>query len=1625
MLARIWTAFLLSLAGVSAIAWLVALMREKDIRPVREMVVFFKKRSKAGRVVFGALFIGFLVIASVKPGDGGGNGGGGDGGGTNNLEMVVGPGGGLLPGNTQGSATNNAQSGLQGGILPGGGTGETGVPPVESGNPASVPDEWADFPPIISTNTMRTLTGDDFRRGFVLARVGTGEQFDFSAPPDAVVCSDWRAFGAATDWIYVAFTNWAFQVGTNEIDRLRIYAFGKVEPQVIETGDSIATNYWFAPFMSSLGIVPEANWDGLAESDRPSQLWHCVTPSNTLQVTWQNALLGRDTDTPLSFQIEFKDDGQFIFRYDLSRCGGRGATALPDGVITNLLSGASFAGNSWATNSLPTNVTSMTFCPLAAEDAYNPDSDGDGLPTIDELFVYHTDPHNADTDYDGFTDYEELFVHGTGPLNPHSVSDVYSDGFALKIGGENPFACPEGSTNTVLEHVFYSGTTNGAFAYPQSSDDTAVLRVSVSGSGTGDLVVGGQVVPLVAQPPLRGDPPPHVPLLVRVVKGETYRLFYRGNPELNVSLSSDDFAFGSLPTWSAYGHVNFPNTVATQPCIHDFNARMRGVSLPTGRDADELTATWQGSMDVVVSNIPPRSATVSGYFNARGTSGITYELDHPQYLFGEKVYAQTVRFCPRPADPDPSDPPEPGDSDPDWYDAGDGDPSDLNDPGHDERWCCFWGSCDGSCGCGDAACCGGGGDAPGDFDDDCPVHHVPYAQCAPQHASDYTNGLVNVEHLGGVLYIRDPPVYEQIDLAVPSGHVNCCPCPDHSTNYVGVAYKSYRLRLVDANGLPFRSSGESCTVNLAGVRPSAAARDATLALVRNGEVYRQYDKTVLGVSVRGGAVDLETCNALNANFGYPMAVCTNLADPASPDMKLVTDVKLLGGHVHLELSDATAPFAVWYYDRRNGVYRKLLDTSSTPVKDLSMAYWKVLMKRAVDGNSNEMPIYVTSPAPGSVKLRFRYWNVIDGRFVQDEAVQAITSVKPPLLVDYNRDGKIDADDIQAYVGGRLAYFWMNDDTWRYDDAFDTSWVGLLGSLGLQDIRNSSNGTVDGRCDLINFLPVAVDVGAFATNWNPNAVYYRLEAGNGGLQSSKIAFADVDWARIGETPFGTDCDIHGNDLHEAPVSALGVWTNLPSAFVSRTLSGSSTLLMEFPSAARYAPLRLKVYSKADDALLFSSSITLHVGDVSQMVGWLNLRSAAGRSGGVPTRLTTMDWPTEAHEPGNVVFVHGYNMEEDDETPLWAQNVFKKLWWAGLDRGFMAVQWRGNEGQTPLELPELGYVTPNYYGNVQNAFATASAFKTAMDGVSGPKWFVAHSLGNMLVSAAIQDYGMQYERFFLLNAAVAMEAFDPTGGITQASHDNMTPQTWTNYTDRVRATHWYNIFPEGDGRRLLTWKGRFSNVTNIVNFYSTQEEVVCNGDGEPKDIGRNYSWYNQEYRKGNWTWMLHCNEGGWAFNRSYGTNTSSYVGGVLTEWWSPLPPTAANELTDTELRQVPFFLDFANAEMHSSSNGLIVSTNYLYRAEMLAYAIPSESYAVGSNPLPGREDVSYEDWDKPRLGSYNMAFLFDIGKGDLPPNGDKPKDKHRDWQHSTFVQRSYKRVHQLFKVMTKFIKEDSNE
>ena len=56
-------------------------------------------------------------------------------------------------------------------------------------------------------------------------------------------------------------------------------------------------------------------------------------------------------------------------------------------------------------------------------------------------------------------------------------------------------------------------------------------------------------------------------------------------------------------------------------------------------------------------------------------------------------------------------------------------------------------------------------------------------------------------------------------------------------------------------------------------------------------------------------------------------------------------------------------------------------------------------------------------------------------------------------------------------------------------------------------------------------------------------------------------------------------------------------------------------------------------------------------------------------------------------------------------------------------------------------------------------------------------------------------------------------------------------------------------QGDERSRLTWKGLFRDVDNTVNFYSTQDEVVANGDGSWKwPLTRKFAWYNQEWARG---------------------------------------------------------------------------------------------------------------------------------------------------------------------------------
>lgn len=127
------------------------------------------------------------------------------------------------------------------------------------------------------------------------------------------------------------------------------------------------------------------------------------------------------------------------------------------------------------------------------------------------------------------------------------------------------------------------------------------------------------------------------------------------------------------------------------------------------------------------------------------------------------------------------------------------------------------------------------------------------------------------------------------------------------------------------------------------------------------------------------------------------------------------------------------------------------------------------LRRATYGDSSELPLLVTSSTPGHVSLIFRYWNVIDGKFVQD--------------------------------------YWINQDVIRGDR------IGQINNSA----PNSGDLFVNGTFDLVNFFPVALDLSKFTDAWQ-NRVTYTLYPAWGNTNSFNFCFADVPWSRAGSIPY---------------------------------------------------------------------------------------------------------------------------------------------------------------------------------------------------------------------------------------------------------------------------------------------------------------------------------------------------------------------------------------------------------------------------------------------------------------------------------------------------------------------------
>ena len=119
----------------------------------------------------------------------------------------------------------------------------------------------------------------------------------------------------------------------------------------------------------------------------------------------------------------------------------------------------------------------------------------------------------------------------------------------------------------------------------------------------------------------------------------------------------------------------------------------------------------------------------------------------------------------------------------------------------------------------------------------------------------------------------------------------------------------------------------------------------------------------------------------------------------------------------------TAPFQVWtkgcwawdsYYEAN--VFRPpelVLDSSIGDERHFTMRQWRDFCK--AHSGDRTLDILVVSLSPGCCDLAFSYEFDQDDCSVGSCARQRITSVKPPLLPDYDRRGKVNAMDVRAVL----------------------------------------------------------------------------------------------------------------------------------------------------------------------------------------------------------------------------------------------------------------------------------------------------------------------------------------------------------------------------------------------------------------------------------------------------------------------------------------------------------------------------------------------------------------------------------------------------------------------------------
>jgi hypothetical protein len=589
----------------------------------------------------------------------------------------------------------------------------------------------------------------------------------------------------------------------------------------------------------------------------------------------------------------------------------------------------------------------------------------------------------------------------------------------------------------------------------------------------------------------------------------------------------------------------------------------------------------------------------------------------------------------------------------------------------------------------------------------------------------------------------------------------------------------------------------------------------------------------------------------------------------------------------------------------------------------------------------------------------------------------LRATKMDLVPDWNHDRVIDDADLNQTTTNNPFRFWINDDNDVGDIAEDDSDLPGHWSWGTSP-ADFSNSEVDGRCDLLDFFPVWLDLKQALDILPPSdTVQYRLKQADSAIRA---VYTDLTKDQAGSylttegNSYGPNFGQNAFDAETFEITASGVI--LSANFLNKIKQDASKgILMVEGKVATTAPLVLEIWK--DGAKISQKEMPLSLDGVEKMYRWINLRPSAG----LPTSTNEPANNPDSRSNGkNVFFLHGFNVDAESARG-WNAEIFKRLYQSGSQSKFWGMTWEGDMGL----LNAL-----HYQENVANSLTVSSNFYEQIHGIPGEKIVMAHSLGNMVVSGAIQDYGLVVSKYFMLNSAVAAECYRPASFNETTSDNYMLHSAWSGYNSNTWCATWFKLFSVSDDRSKLTWKNRFPNAFTVAyNFYSSGDEVfeVQNSTPSPFSGGlfhlERHAWQKQEMFKGR-DGLGGTDWAGWGFAGHWEDDV----------WVRNITMEQANTANDENLRTNAVF--WHNPTTMFSSNITSRVAN-----DIIAMGVPALSYAAGVHeiPMPGLDKNYDNNLHKPNGWGRNEAPYFDR------------------WLHSDLKDMAFPYTHDLFDQFTK--------